>query len=220
MEVTPENGCRFPIIPDDRPMAPRVIYLKRPDSEHLPAIADLDRSCLGGLWTIEGYQRELNSPNSHLIVIGLPTSPETIIGCGCFWAILEEAHITLLAIHPDYQGRGLGKLLLCQLLEEAVQRQLERATLEVRVSNRVAIALYERFGFQTAGRRKNYYHQTGEDALILWRGDLQKTHFAEQLDRWQEEIAAKLDRQGWQWNGGSGDRIDSGKTISRRDGRG
>jgi ribosomal protein S18 acetylase RimI-like enzyme len=72
----------------------------------------------------------------------------------CFWAILEEAHITLLAIYPDYQRQGLGKLLLYKLLEKAVQRQLERATLEVRVSNQSAIALYEHFGFRVAGERK------------------------------------------------------------------
>jgi ribosomal-protein-alanine N-acetyltransferase len=191
------------------------IYLKQPGSEHLAAIVDLDRACLGGIWTLEGYRRELDSPNSHLAILTLPGDPETIIGCGCFWAIVEEAHITLLAIHPDYQGRGLGKLLLFKLLEKAVQRQLERATLEVRVSNSVAIALYERFGFQTAGRRKNYYHQTGEDALILWRGDLRKAGFSEQLDRWREDIGGQLSRQGWEVNTESSDTIDSRTTRSR-----
>jgi [ribosomal protein S18]-alanine N-acetyltransferase len=190
-------------------MALEKIYLKRPDSEHLPGIVDLDRSSLGGIWTLDGYQRELESPNSHLLILSLPTEPERIIGCGCFWAILEEAHITLLAIDPDYQGRGLGKLLLSELLAEAVQRELERATLEVRVSNSVAIALYERFGFQTAGRRKNYYPQTGEDALILWRGDLQQTHFSIYLDRWREEIGEQLHRQGWELSDRVASRIDT-----------
>jgi ribosomal-protein-alanine N-acetyltransferase len=196
-------------------MSLKKLHLKKPDSQHLAQMVALDRSCLGGIWTLEGYQRELDSPNSSLLILSLPTSPETIIGCGCFWAILEEAHITLLAVHPDYQGQGLGKLLLYKLLEEAVHRQLERATLEVRVSNPIAISLYERFGFQTAGRRKNYYHQTGEDALILWRGDLQKPHVSDQLQQWRGEIAIQLDRECWEFNEGSDGKIDT-RTIHCR----
>ncbi|MEG3437173.1 ribosomal protein S18-alanine N-acetyltransferase [Pannus brasiliensis CCIBt3594] len=196
-------------------MSLQKLYLQQPNAEHLEAIVALDRTCLGGIWSLEGYRRELDSPNSYLLVLSLSDNPESIIGCGCFWAILEEAHITIIAIHPDYQGRGLGKLLLFRLLEEAVRRRLERATLEVRVSNQVAIALYDRFGFQVAGRRKNYYPQTGEDALILWRGDLQKPDFAEQLDRWREEIAGTIDRRGWRFDGETQDRINTTTTRCR-----
>ncbi|ACK70928.1 ribosomal-protein-alanine acetyltransferase [Gloeothece citriformis PCC 7424] len=169
--------------------------------EHLPQIVELDQLCLGGLWTLEGYGRELESPNSSLFVLSVVDSntptPEKLIGCGCFWAILEEAHITLLGIHPDYQGRGLGQLLLSALLEDAVKRQLERATLEVRESNQVALSVYQKFGFKTAGRRKKYYQQTGEDALILWRGDLHYPSFQKELEIWQEQINHKLIEQGF-----------------------
>ena len=158
----------------------------------------LDRSSLGGIWTLSGYERELNSPNSELLILSLPSNQETIIGLACFWAILEEAHITLLAIYPDYQRQGLGKLLLYKLLEKAVQRQLERATLEVAVSNQSAIALYEHFGFRIAGERKNYYSQTGESALIFWRNDLQTVAFREQLSKWRQEILSRLARGEWQ----------------------
>jgi ribosomal-protein-alanine N-acetyltransferase len=174
------------------------IQLKTPKYEHLDPIVALDRISLGGIWTLSGYQRELDSPNSNLLILSLPNNPETIIGLGCFWAILEEAHITLLAIHPDYQRQGLGKLLLYKLLEAAVQRRLERATLEVRISNQSAIALYEQFGFRVAGERKNYYPQTGESALILWRGDLQTSVFQTQLSQWREEILFRLAQENWQ----------------------
>lgn len=174
------------------------IQLKTPKYEHLAPMVELDRTSLGGIWTLSGYQRELDSPNSNLLILSLPTNPETIIGLGCFWAILEEAHITLLAIHPDYQRQGLGKLLLYKLLEEAVQRQLERATLEVRISNQSAISLYQQFGFRVAGERKNYYPQTGESALILWRSDLQTPAFQQQLTTWREEIISRLAQEKWQ----------------------
>lgn len=170
------------------------LHLLSTTLEHLPQIVELDQICLGGLWTIDGYKRELDSPNSSLLSLSIPLNinSDKIIGCGCFWAILEEAHITLIAIHPDYQGQGLGQFLLYALLKDAVIRQLERATLEVRVSNQAALSLYEKFGFKIAGRRKGYYQQTGEDALILWRGDLHKPQFNEQLQIWEKEISDRL----------------------------
>ncbi|MGK7931819.1 MAG: ribosomal protein S18-alanine N-acetyltransferase [Microcystaceae cyanobacterium] len=141
--------------------------LKTIEEKHLAPLVQLDQICLGGLWTKEGYQRELDSPHSELL--GLFDDQETLIGFGCFWEILEEAHITILMVHPDYQGQGIGQFLLSSLLNAAIKRQLERATLEVRASNNVALSLYKKFGFKVAGTRKGYYKKTGEDALILWR---------------------------------------------------
>lgn len=183
------------------------LQLQTATLEHLPQIVELDQVCLCGLWTLDGYKRELESPNSSLLSLSIPLNPtlNKIIGCGCFWAILEEAHITLIAIHPDYQGRGLGQFLLYALLKDAVVRQLERATLEVRVSNNVAISLYQKFGFQVAGRRKGYYQQTDddksssrEDALILWRGDLHQPAFKTQLQQWETEMSDRLLREQFQ----------------------
>lgn len=170
------------------------------EENQLDEVVELDRLSLGGLWTLEGYQREFYSPNGCLLALSMvncQTNRGKLIGCGCFWQILEEAHITLLAIHPDYQGRGLGQLLLCALLEDAVKRKLERATLEVRESNQVALSVYEKFGFKVAGRRKKYYQATGEDALVLWRGDLHHSSFAPELERWKKRITDRLLSQGF-----------------------
>lgn len=149
------------------------LLLKPITAEDLPAVVELDRQCLGGLWTMDGYQRELDSPNSELWGIARsPQQPQSLIALGCFWAILEEAHITLLAVSPEYRRQGLGTLLLSTLLQKAQARGLERATLEVRSSNQAAIALYQKFGFKIAGTRKKYYQDNQEDALILWLGHL------------------------------------------------
>ncbi len=137
--------------------------------KYLGQVLELDQICFGGLWRLQGYQREIKSPNSYLLIITINQGLEKkVIGLGCFWAILEEAHITILAIHPDFQRRGLGSLLLENLLKEAVNRKLQRATLEVGENNHKAINLYQKFGFKEAGRRKKYYKKTGEDALIFW----------------------------------------------------
>ncbi|MGB5592460.1 MAG: ribosomal protein S18-alanine N-acetyltransferase [Crocosphaera sp.] len=175
------------------------LKLHPPQLTQINELVALDGCCLGGLWTIDGYKRELQSPNSHFLVLSLDSS-NSIIGCGCFWEILEEAHITLLMIDPNYQGQGLGQLLLYGLLKDAIRRKLERATLEVRASNQPALSLYKKFGFQFAGRRKGYYKKTGEDALILWRSDLHYPQFQQELFIWEQQINERLLDSHWQFS--------------------
>ncbi len=145
--------------------------------DEIEAILVLDRLCFGGLWSIDSYRREMTNENSHFLGISVAKSLEPatngIIGFGCFWAILDEAHITLLGIHPQYQRQGLGKLLLSGLLDRARAIEMARATLEVRASNQGAINLYEKYAFKTVGHRKKYYQDNDEDGVIMWRGGLQ-----------------------------------------------
>ncbi len=175
----------------------------------LPAAVALDQRCFGGLWTLEGYRRELESPNSEMFVIKPSPSeaadsesrPPALLGLGCYWAILEEAHITILAIAPEYQRQGLGQTLLLALLASAHQRGLERATLEVSESNPAALALYQKYGFTEVGRRRRYYAATGEDALILWQGKLHYPGFSQKLDQWRSDVGDRLRQFGWHLTG-------------------
>jgi len=161
-------------------------------SDHLTELLELDQACFDGLWTMEGYRREVESPNSYFLGLFSPFSSSQLLGMGCFWSILEEAHITILAIHPEYQRQGLGQVLLYGLLKTACEQGLERATLEVRASNIAAISLYEKFGFKTAGRRRRYYKDNNEDALILWLSELQTSKFIRLLDEWENMISKGL----------------------------
>ena len=208
-------------------MAVNLLEINPLSVEQLSAAVELDRLCFGGLWTRDGYQRELESPNSHLLVLETVagdwvspsgnhlsdrltqnsvnsslttdiTPPKIILGLGCFWSILEEAHITILAVHPNYQRQGLGQLLLYTLLRDAGMRNLEWATLEVKPSNQAALSLYHKFGFTQAGRRRKYYQDTGEDALILWRGGISKPEFEETLSACFQQLQNHLAYWGWQ----------------------
>lgn len=201
----------------------RVLCVKTVSHADLPDLVALDQRCLGGIWSLEGYGREVDSPNSDLIVLSsllhniedpvselspptrgqstanppsalAPSAP--FLGLGCLWSILEEAHITLLGVDPAYRRQGLGQLLLYVLLTCAQQRGLERATLEVRVSNQGAIALYEQFGFRRAGCRRRYYPDD-EDALILWLNGLHHPEFDRNRQQWWSSIQAKLKAAGW-----------------------
>jgi [ribosomal protein S18]-alanine N-acetyltransferase len=186
------------------------IFCVTPTPHHIPALVEFDRQVLGGLWSADGYQREMDSPNSCLRVLspsplgiaatgtGRSTTAEPeFLGLGCYWAILDEAHITLLGILPAHQRQGLGRWLLLHLLEDAWERGMSRATLEVRISNQRAIGLYESLGFSPLGRRKRYYSD-GEDALILWQNSLKTSAFQENLRSRRIAIEARLGQRGLQ----------------------
>lgn len=184
-----------------------VLELKPLTQQDLQAAIELDQVALGGLWSLDGYTRELDSPNSELLVLAqhpcpsdgasCTTGPCPLLGLGCLWAILDEGHITLLATHPAYRHQGLGQAMLWALIALARQRGLEWVTLEVRVSNRAAIALYRKFGFQEVGCRRQYYRDNGEDALVLWLKGIQSRDFQKTLQTWEQHIGDRLKTAGW-----------------------
>jgi [ribosomal protein S18]-alanine N-acetyltransferase len=144
------------------------IQIKPPQIDCLPAMMALDRLCLNALWSEDTYRREFNSENCHFVAAIDDRDPLNTIGFGCFWAILDEAHIILLAVHPDYRRQGLGRRLLVAMLDRAREINMVRATLEVRTSNQPAIDLYTQLGFKIAGTRHKYYQNPIEDALVMW----------------------------------------------------
>ena len=85
------------------------------------------------------------------------------------WIIIDEGHITNIAVHTDYRGQGIGNAIVKSLIKIAKENNAIRMTLEVRTTNTAAIDLYKKYGFEVAGLRKNYYFDTGEDALIMWK---------------------------------------------------
>jgi len=90
-----------------------------------------------------------------------------VAGYLCTWQIVDELHVTNLAVHPDRRHQGLGRMLLGRILDEARHGGVRHVVLEVRPSNIEARGLYESFGFRVVGRRRGYYYDTGEDALVM-----------------------------------------------------
>jgi [ribosomal protein S18]-alanine N-acetyltransferase len=161
--------------------------------DHLDQVVALDALCFGKLWSRDLYVRELDSDRSDLIAV---IQNNQLLAYACVWCILEEAHITILAVDPTYQRLGLGRLLLWGLMECAIARGLERSTLEVKPSNIGAIALYQSYGFSEAGRRPKYYDD-GSAALILWRSQLQYPEFKVLQQQQEQNIHQQLQRYGW-----------------------
>jgi ribosomal-protein-alanine N-acetyltransferase len=104
-----------------------------------------------------------------------------VIGYAGMLFVLDEGHITTVAVDPDVQGRRVGTRLLLAMLRDAIGRGVRNVTLEVRASNDAAIALYRRFGFAPAGVRANYYADPVEDALVLWAHDVDTPDYVQRL---------------------------------------
>ena len=85
----------------------------------------------------------------------------------CLWEVADEVHITNVAVRPDLRRRGIARSLLGSVLDDARGRRFKMVVLEVRPSNHHAVSLYESFGFRVVGRRRGYYYDTGEDALVM-----------------------------------------------------
>jgi ribosomal-protein-alanine N-acetyltransferase len=90
-----------------------------------------------------------------------------VAGYVCLWEVADELHVTNIAVHPDRRRRGIARTLLGRVIDDARQRAIRLVVLEVRPSNAEALALYESFGFRVVGRRRGYYYDTGEDALVM-----------------------------------------------------
>jgi len=96
-----------------------------------------------------------------------PDPERPVVGYAGFWYIVDEAHISTIAVHPDWRGHGVGEAMFVHLLETALDLGALTATLEVRVTNDRAQALYRKYAFEVVGRRKRYYRDNGEDALLM-----------------------------------------------------
>lgn len=118
-------------------------------------------------WSLAAFQAEMTE-NKFARYIVLEEQGH-ILAYGGMWWILDEAHITNVAVLPEKRGIGLGRILVHEMSALCKKGGIQDMTLEVRVSNRVAIHLYQSFGFQIVGRRKEYYTDTKEDAHIMWK---------------------------------------------------
>ena len=117
---------------------------------------------------------------------------QRVVGYAGLWLMVNEAHITTIAVAPEYQGRGLGEFLLLALIDRALEINALCLTLEVRVSNHVAQTLYRKYTFRETGLRKRYYSDNGEDAHIMTTEDLDTPHFQEVLARNRRALGERL----------------------------
>jgi len=129
------------------------------------------------------------TPSSNTIA---RSNPRYIVGFSGIWIMVGEAHITNIAVRREYQGRGLGDMLLIATIDLAAGLNASFLTLEVRVSNHVARRLYEKYGFAETGKRRGYYLDNREDAVIMSTEPIASTPFQDNIRKLKDDLGGKL----------------------------
>lgn len=119
----------------------------------------------------------------------------SIVGFAGLWLMVDEAHVTTIAMHPNYRRRGLGELMLASLVDIAYEIGARWVTLEVRVTNYNAQNLYRKYGFREAGLRHRYYSDNQEDALIMWTDEINSPAYKQRFQELKMALTRKLEVQ-------------------------
>ncbi len=144
----------------------QALLIRRATVKDINDIWAVEEASFSTPWSKEAFKRELTTNQfAYYFVLELE---KKIVGYAGMWIILDEAHVTNVAILPESRGLKLGELLMTHLIANAKMHGAESMTLEVRVSNNIAQNLYRKLHFEEKGIRKNYYADTLEDALIMW----------------------------------------------------
>lgn len=131
---------------------------------HLDSLAELERICFSEPWTRSGLAAELSNPAAVFAAAELDGKTAGYAGMN---RVLDECYVDNVAVFPQYRRLGIALALMEYLIHDAKENRASFITLEVRASNAGAIALYEKLGFREAGRRRDFYRQPQEDALLL-----------------------------------------------------
>jgi [ribosomal protein S18]-alanine N-acetyltransferase len=156
----------------------------------IQAVSAIERRCYATQWHENAYHTELANRSACYLVARLENE---IVGYAGMWVIMDEAHITTLAVSPEHRGKKIGERLLLGLLEEAAYRGGSRATLEVREHNVVAQNLYRKYGFREAAIRKNYYTDNQENALVMWVDDINTQTYLDRLRELKHQLYVAYD---------------------------
>jgi len=154
--------------------------------EDIPDVVPIEIACFGERWTASIFYSELANPNASYFVALLNGR---IIGFIGYWLILEEAHITTLAVEPRYRRNHIAERMLLYVIDHSKEAGTKWMTLEVRKSNVAAQRLYEKYGFKSLGERRRYYQDNNEDALVMWTENIWHEPFLSK----HQELRQKMD---------------------------
>lgn len=165
-------------------------------------------------WSLGLFMGELSRPDDRAYLVARDPSDGSVVGFAGGLLVIDDLHVTTVAVHPRARRRGVATVLMVELVRRGVDAGMTNATLEVRASNTAAIELYRRFGFAPVGTRSGYYRRpdgTTEDALVLWATDIAGVDYAHRLARLEAEVAAA----GWRPGDQTGDGPDGPGTGGR-----
>ncbi|MEO7039035.1 MAG: ribosomal protein S18-alanine N-acetyltransferase [Candidatus Elarobacter sp.] len=145
----------------------------------LAAVLRIESTSFSTTWPVNAFSNEIRDNKLAHYFVGRIDG--RIVAYGGIWVILEDSHITTIAVDPEQRGLKFGEEMLIKLLDEAIAQGASWITLEVRESNEVAQKLYRKYGFTIVSTRRGYYSDNGENALVMWAGNLKGELYAARL---------------------------------------
>lgn len=142
------------------------VILSLMEREDLNEVLEISSLSLKESWNFDSFSKELTNPLAKYLVAKIN---KKIVGFAGVWTIVDEGHITNIAVHPSFRKKGIGSALVQSLINHSKDWGCNSLTLEVRASNTSAQNLYKKFGFVEEGIRKKYYQDNKEDAIIMWK---------------------------------------------------
>jgi [ribosomal protein S18]-alanine N-acetyltransferase len=146
------------------------IQIVKMNLSHIDEVMVVEHLCFTIPWSKGAFIEEIT--NNKFARYFAVLADGKVVGYAGMWKVFDEGHITNIAIHPDFRGRGIGSATLENIIARAKDEEITRMTLEVRKGNFIAQALYKKYGFEAAGLRKGYYADNNEDALIMWKEEI------------------------------------------------
>ena len=173
-------------------MALKEIHINNLKKEDIDSVSDIEVLAYGNHhWSKDSFYTEINNKIAKYYTASDSTG--NVIGYAGSWHIVDEAHITTIAVHPKFLRNYVGESLIVKLLEDCYNNFIKYVTLEVRVSNIPAIKLYEKYGFRSLGTRKGYYQDNNEDALIMWTENIFSDDYKMLFDTNKKRLEGKID---------------------------
>ena len=170
----------------ERDLPEPVVQLVPMRRRHLRSVLRIEAQVYPRPWSLPLFMSELNMRNSRAYMVA--RTEGSVVGyCGMMFTG-DDAHVTTIAVDPAYQRQKIGTRLLLQGARESLERGCRHLTLEVRISNVGAQAMYRRFGLHAAGVRKNYYAESHEDALVMWAEHIDSEEYARLLEGIEETV--------------------------------
>ena len=158
------------------------VTIKKMTSDDVDRVIKIEQSAYGDHhWSKDSFMSEISNDLAHYYA--LFTDDNVLAGYAGCWHIMEEAHITTIAIAPQFRRRNYGQALLKVVIDDCYKEKIKYITLEVRESNTPAINLYSKYGFTSFGKRKGYYQDNNEDALIMWTKNIFFDEFKTNYDK-------------------------------------
>jgi ribosomal-protein-alanine N-acetyltransferase len=162
---------------------------------HLRNVLRIEEQTSSTPWSLGLFLAEVRRDERDYIV-ALSDDDERVLGFAGLLYVVDEGHVTTVSVDPKVQRGRIGTRLMLELARRAITRGSDSITLEVRASNKPALALYRRFGFAPSGVRKDYYKDPTEDALVLWAHEIDSPAYAERLAFIEEQLSgAPIDQK-------------------------